>query len=212
MVGRHTDVGMLNEDISGRGIRIILGKQVTGNKLCVPNQIELTQRNCFGRRFLKNLGFLAEAPKSRYCILDYLEIPNLKILAIIRDGDDSVSSMVSRGKNKLRKAARRWSEAIETIYELKQQYGERVMVVAFDDLLLRPGTVLEKVCTFLGITFQEQMLDGYQHNPYYPETELKTEKAHQKKAEKAGSSSITLAPPAYRKYQELLAHARRELR
>jgi hypothetical protein len=198
---------MLNEDVSGRGIGIILGKHVSGNKLCVPNQIRLSHRSFFGRRFLKKMGFVAEAPKSKYCIRDYLELPNLKILGIIRDGNDSVSSMMSRGKRKLKKAARRWSEAVETIYELKKEYGERVLVVTFDELLLQPAGVLERVCKFLGITFQQQMLDGSRHNPYYPEAELKVEKAHGKKQENADFRLSKLVPLACKKYQELVSQA-----
>jgi Sulfotransferase family len=211
MIGRHTDVGMLNEDVSGRGIGIILGKRVSGNKLCIPNQIALSGRNFLGRRFLKNIGLVAEAPKSKYCIRDYLELPNMKILAIIRDGHDSVASMMARGKTRLEKAARRWSEAIETIYELKRAYGDRVMVVAFDDLLLQPATVLQRVCAYLGIAFQEQMLDAAQHNPYYPEGALKAEKAHQSKPESAASPLSTLDFPCDKKYQELRDLAQRNL-
>lgn len=208
MIGRHTDVGMLNEDVSGRGIGIILGKQVSGNKLCVPNQIGLIQRRSLGRRVLKKLGFVAEAPNSKYCIRDYLELPNLKVLAIIRDGNDSIASMMSRGKNKLKKAARRWSEAIEIIDELKRQYGDRVLVVAFDDLLLQPGALLERVCKFLGITFQDQMLDGYKHNPYYPEAELKREKARGMTQANTALRLSQLLPLAHEKYQRLLSEAR----
>ena len=211
MIGRHTDVGMLNEDVSGRGFGKILGKQVRGTKLCVPNQIRLSHRSFFGRRFLKKMGLVAEAPKSKYCIRDYLELPNLKILAIIRDGEDAVASMMARGKNRTRKAARRWREAIETIYELKHQYGERVLVVTFDEVLLRPIVVLQKVCDFLGIGFQEQMLDGHRHNPYYPEAELKVEKAHRKRQEDGGMRLAELLAPAHEKYQELLQRAAQEL-
>jgi hypothetical protein len=211
MIGRHTDVGMLNEDVSGRGSGKILGKQVSGNKLCVPNQIRLSHRSFFGRRFLKKMGFVAEAPRSEYCIRDYLELPNLKILAIIRDGEDAVSSMMARGKTRMRKAARRWREAIETIYELKRQYGERVLVVTFDEMLLRPVALLQEVCGFLGIVFQQQMLDGHRYNPYYPEDELKIEKAHRKRPENDGMQLAELLAPAHEKYLELLQRAAQEL-
>lgn len=207
MVGRHTEVGIVNEDVTGRGIDAVLGKQLTGNKLCVPNQIRLNRRSFAGERFLKRLGFVAEAPKSRYSIRDYLELPNLKVLAIIRDGTDSVSSMMARGKDRLKKAARRWGEAIETIYELKQHYSDRVLVVSFDELLLYPDKVMGRVCEFLGLIFQERMLDGYKYNPYYPETELKTEKAHGEKQPHVQFCVSDLVPPAHAKYQELLSQS-----
>ena len=206
MIGRHTEVGIVNEDITGRGVASVLGKQVTGNKLCVPNQIRLNGRPFFGQRLLKNIGLVSEAPKSQYCIRDYLELPNVKVLAIIRDGNDTVSSMMHRGKTSVRKAARRWGEAIETIFELKQQERERILVVSFDDLVLHPVNTLEMVCKFLGLCFEERMLDAPQHNPYYRETELKTEKTRVARTEKIDLSMENLVPTAYGKYQRLLAH------
>ncbi|GEM_PF-964634 len=208
MIGRHTDVGMVNEDVTGQSIRKVLGKQLTGNKLCVPNQIRLERRHFFAAKALKSLGVVAEAPKSKYSIRDYLDLPNLKLIAIIRDGSASVSSMMVRGRKELRKAARRWAEAIETIDALKRQYGERVLVVNFEDLLLYPESVLRQICAFLNLAFQEPMLQGYEDNPYYPGAQLDTEKAQPRKENGIDSKLSGLAPSAYKKYQALAAAAR----
>lgn len=207
MIGRHTEVGMVNEDVTGRGIRKVLGKQISGNKLCVPNQIRLERRHFFAAAALKKLGLVAEAPKSKYSIRDYLDLPNLKLIAIIRGGG-SISSMMVRGRHGLRKAVRRWAEAIETIEQIKHQYGERVLVLNFEDLLLEPELVLRRVCVFLNLDFQEPMLHGYQDNPYYPGARLDTEKARPRKENGIDSEITILAPSAYKKYQELAADAR----
>ena len=203
MIGRHTDVGIVNEDVTGRGVSSVLGKQVTGNKLCVPNQIRLHGRPFPGQRLLKNLGLISEAPKSQYCIRDYLELSNLKVIAIVRDGDDAVASMMRRGNTGAKKAARRWAEAIETIFELKQRERDRTLIVSFDDLILDPVNTLQSVCRFLDLSFQETMLDAPQHNPYYPGADLKTEKTHSRTA-KSDLYVEKLAPAAYAKYHSLL--------
>jgi hypothetical protein len=204
MIGRHTEVGIVNEDVTGRGVASVLGKQVTGNKLCVPNQICLNRRPFLGQRLLKKIGLVSEAPKSRYCIRDYLELPNLKVLAIIRDGNDSVSSMMRRGETRLRKAARRWAEAIETIYDLKVKEPERVLVVSFDDLVLDPVNTLESVCAFFDLSFEERMLDGPEHNPYYSEAQLIKEKTRGGQTEKIKLFVEKRVPAAYAKYRRLL--------
>jgi Sulfotransferase family len=211
MIGRHTDVGMVNEDVTGRAIRKVLGKQLTGNKLCVPNQIQLRRRDFFAARLLKRLGVIGEAPKSKYCIRDYLELPNLKVIAIIRDGSASISSMMVRGGARLRKAARRWAEAIETIDEINRQYHERVLVVAFEDLLLQPEKTLRKICTFLNVNFQEPMLHGYEDNPSYPGVELDTKKANPKEKTTIDLQLPELMPAAYEKYRALVVQARENL-
>jgi hypothetical protein len=206
MIGRHTEVGIVNEDVTGRGVASVLGKQVTGNKLCVPNQICLNRRPFLGQRLLKKIGLVSEAPKSKYCIRDYLEeLPNLKVLAIIRDGNDSASSMMRRGETRLRKAARRWAEAIETIYDLKVKEPERVLVVSFDDLVLDPVNTLEMVCAFLDLSFEERMLDGPGHNPYYSEVQLVKEKTRGAQPEKILFVE-KYVPAAFAKYRRLLGH------
>jgi hypothetical protein len=211
MIGRHTDVGMVNEDISGKGLIKILGKPLTGNKLCVPNQIQLHRRGGLVLTLLRKLGITSESPRSRHCILDYLELPNLKLVAIVRDGNDSIASMVARGETRFKKAARRWGEAIEAIFELRARFSERVLVVTFEELVLRPANTLEKLCAFLEIEFQEQMMDGYKYNRYYPRNALNKEKAYRHTKEEIDFRLDRLLPTPYDKYQRLLAdcqHAR----
>jgi len=53
MLGCHTEIGILNEDVSGEWLRRILGKRVAGNKLCVPNQIQLKPKHPLAVRFFK---------------------------------------------------------------------------------------------------------------------------------------------------------------
>jgi len=205
MIGRHSDIGMLNEDITGKGLKRVLGKPLTGNKLCVPNQIQLNRRRGLFLTLLRKLGIISESPRSKTCILDYLELPNLKLVAIVRDGNDSISSMMARGETPFRKAARRWGQAIETIYELRERYFERVIVLSFEELVLRPEKTMAKLSAFLGVALQEQMLDGYKYNRYYPGAELNKEKVHRHKKDRVDFHLEELMPAAYDKYQRLLA-------
>lgn len=208
MIARHGEVSMINEDVTGRGMRHLLGRRLTGNKLCVPNQIRLKHKSFFGSRFLKKLGIITESPRSKYSITEYLAFPKLKVVAIIRDGNDSISSMVSRGKSKLKKAARRWAEAVVTIYELKRNYENRILIVAFDDLILKPEETMRSVCQFLGLAFDGQMLDGPKYNPFYPESQLRKEKTRQHREERIDLHLECVVPTAWQKYHELLTQVR----
>jgi hypothetical protein len=208
MIGRHTEVGMLNEDTTGKGFTRLLGKKVTGNKLCVPNQIQL-RKSFLALRLFKKLGFIQESPKSRFSIEEYLQFSNLKVVAIIRDGNDTISSMMSRGKSSFKRAAQRWSQAIETIYELKSRYPRRVCVIAFEDLVLHPETIMNAICRFTELPFQKQMIEGYRYNPKYPESKLDAEKVHRHKREGIDFQLAAKLPSAVGKYQELLASAQR---
>jgi len=205
MIGRHTDVGMVNEDTSGKGLIKVLGKPLTGNKLCVPNQIQLHRRGGLLRTLLRKLGVISESPRSRNCILDYLALPNLKLVAIIRDGNDSISSMVARGETRFKKAVRRWGEAVEIVFELQRRFNDRVLIVSFEELLRHPERTMGRLCEFLEIQFQEQMLDGYKYNRYYPGAGLDKEKAHRYKKDRGDFHLEWLMPATYEKYQRLVA-------
>jgi hypothetical protein len=203
MIGSHSDVGMVNEDVNVRALGRVLGRPFTGVKLCVPNQIRLEKKSFFGSQMLKKFGLIAESPKSHYSITEFLSFPNLKVIGIIRNGNDAVHSMMVRGRSKLGKAARRWSEAIETIHIVKQRYGERVLVVSFDDLVLEPEATLRTACDFLGLSFEDRMLRGQNLNPYYPQAGLDQEKAHRSDERRPDLNLERMVPLACKLYREM---------
>jgi hypothetical protein len=209
MIGSHSDVGMVNEDVDIRALGRVMGKRFTGVKLCVPNQIRLEKKSYFGSQFLKKCGFVAESPKSYFSITEHLSNPDLKVIGIIRNGNDSVRSMMVRGRAKFKKAARRWSEAIETIYTINQRSPERILIVAFEDLVLDPKVTILKVCDFLGLAFEERMLEGHKLNPYYPKDQLDPSKVYRHDREQFDFNLERFAPVAFKHHQELMnaAHA-----
>lgn len=212
MIGSHSDVGMVNEDVDIRALGRVLGKRLTGVKLCVPNQIRLAKKNFFGSHILKKCSMIAESPKSCLSIKEYLSKPNLKVVGVVRNGNDSVRSMMVRGKSKFKKAARRWSEAIETIYTIKKMYPDRILVVTFEDLVLAPGVTMLRICDFLGLAFEDRMLEGHKLNPYYPEPRLDPDKVNRHAKEQFDLDLERLAPLAFIQHQELVARTRDEAR
>jgi sulfotransferase family protein len=204
MIGSHSDVGMVNEDVDIRALGRVMGKRFTGVKLCVPNQIRLEKKSFFGSQFLKKCGLIAESPKSYYSITEHLLNPDLKVIGIIRNGNDSVHSMMVRGRAKFHKAARRWCEAIETIYTVNQRSPERILIVSFEDLILDPRVTIMKVCDFLGLTFEERMLEGQKLNPYYPQARLDPSKVNRHDRERFNLNLEQFAPVAFNHYRALM--------
>lgn len=210
MIGRHTEIGMLNEDTTGKGVMRILGKKVAGNKLCIPNQIQLKRANRLAIPLFKKFGFIREFPKSRYSIEEYLRFSNLKIVAIVRNGDDTISSMMKRGGNNFRRSVWRWEQAVRTIYELRSSYPRRVLVVTFEDLVLTPETVMNTICRFLGLSFEKKMIDGYRYNPKYPGSKLDAEKVDRYKREGVDFQLSVKLPITYGKYKGLLIYTQQD--
>lgn len=168
MISAHSNVAMLIED-KFFAVKKLTGKKVLANKLCIPHQIELSRRSNYFSRLFKKLGMSKNYTASGYNIKDYMHLPDSKILAIIRNGDDVISSIMSRGKKARRIAMHRWEKAIEIIYQLKKENTEKIDVVSYEALLKQPEQILRQVSDFLDIEFESQMLEGYKYNILYPD-------------------------------------------
>jgi hypothetical protein len=203
MISRHTEIAVLNED-KGWALRRVLGKTVVGNKRCIPNQIELKRRGPLHFRFLKDLGLAKEYQSSEYSIEDYLTLPNIKIVGLIRGGNDVISSVMGRSEKGFRGASYRWCRAVEIIHELARRVPETVLVVSFESLVLRPKQNMERVAAFLNVEYQDRMLEGPEYNPWYPEAGMNYDKVDRAKREKIDFNLPRRFPAVYRKYENLL--------
>jgi hypothetical protein len=194
MISRHADIGVLNED-DGWSMRRLVGKLVVGNKRCIPNQIEMKRRGTLRLRLWKKMGFMKEYQSSRFSIEDYLTLPDIKVIGIIRNGNDAVSSGMRRGRKSFDGAAYRWCRAIEIMHEVAMRYPESVLIVSFEDL----------VAAFLEVDYQERMLEGPIYNPWYPEAGMNEEKVNRSEKENVDFQLDEKFPSFHAQYLKLLA-------
>lgn len=204
MISRHSEIAIINED-RGWAMRRILGKAVVGNKRCVPNQIELQKRSFFHFRFLKSLGLAMEYQSSQYSIEDYLGLANLKIIGLIRSGNDVVSSIMNRSEKNFRGASYRWCRAIEVLYEIRRRAPGSFAVVSFESLVTHPVENMQKIAAFLQVEYQDRMLEGPKYNPWYPEEGMNAEKVNRSEKQRVDYRLAEKFPEVCRKYEELLA-------
>jgi hypothetical protein len=207
MIARHTEIGILNE-YKTWAMRRLLGRAIVGNKRCVPNQIEMKKRNRFHLRLFKTIGWAKEYQSSEYSIEDYLSLPGIRIIGLIRDGNDVISSVMDRSEKRFRVASYRWRRAVEVIHELKVRHPQIVLIISFEDLVLNPQANMERVAVFLRVEYQERMLEGPRYNPWYGESELNPEKVQRAKKQQIDFHLATRFPAAYKKYQELFAQSK----
>jgi Cdc6-like AAA superfamily ATPase len=205
MISRHTEIGVLNED-KGWAMRKLLGKSIVGNKRCIPNQIEIKKRSRLYVRLWKKIGLAKEYQSSRFCIEDYLTLPHIKVIGIIREGNDGISSGMRRGKKGFRGASYRWCRAIEIIHELKTRFPELVLVVSFEDLVMRPKENMQRIAEFLNVEYQDRMLEGPAYNPWYPESGMNEEKVNRSEKDKIDFKLEEKFPSIQAQYRELLRH------
>lgn len=185
MLGCHPDIAILNDDLSCAEFNL-LAKRVRGNKLCVPNEIELTHSrfmklcdttvtrsqqfiNRINRRIGKSTS-VPRGPKSRLSIRGYeMVAQNLKIIGIIRSPADVVKSIVSRGRQTEKTANHRWKRSIEVLFELSQDRKPEteLLIVQYDQLVTSPGPTIKRCLSALDCEYTGAVLDGHLHTGQY---------------------------------------------
>ncbi|NNE36156.1 MAG: sulfotransferase [Rhodothermales bacterium] len=204
MIGCHPDIAMLNEDF-GHAVFNLVSKPVVGNKLCVPNQIELSERGSYVRRQFQKRNFRQYAPQADLSIEDYLS-RNANIVATVRHPDRVIGSIVSRGKKNVKLATYRWARSIEIIDTLVQQHAARVLVLAYPFLVSEPENVMRSVSSFVGVEYDPAMLEGYAHTPIYANKEIDSSKAEEMHLP-VSDGILTAHAETVSKYESLIALA-----
>jgi len=90
--------------------------------------------------------------------------PNATIIHLIRDGRDCAVSRVRRwGARSIPELAHGWCFKVNSTRQAGRLYGDRYREIRYEDLVRSPETVLRKVCSWIGVSFDPVMLDYYKH-------------------------------------------------
>jgi hypothetical protein len=111
---------------------------------------------------------------------------------------------MGRSEKSFRVASYRWRRAVEVIYALKKAHPELVLVLSFEDLINHPKENAERIAAFLGVEYQDRMLEGPLYNPWYPEAGMNKDKVNRAERESIDFKLAERFPAIYRQYQELL--------
>ena len=101
-----------------------------------------------------------------------------KVVFIVRDGRTCVRSKVNRKGMTPGEACQLWQYGVGVLRFLRAR-GERLHEVRYEDLVEDPERVLRGVCGFLGVPFEEGMLEGVgnpQMQPTYRQGEVDASK------------------------------------
>jgi len=84
--------------------------------------------------------------------------PNARVLHIVRDARDYVlSSQAAWGKNIFR-SAQNWQNSLSKLERDSQKFGSDFLETKFEDILIQPESELTRICHWLGIEFDSEML------------------------------------------------------
>lgn len=212
MIGSHTHVAMHNEVLDTTFMKT-LGKPLVGNKLCVPNQIELTAKKpawlrLLGRSAHERLyrwNYFENRPESVLSIEDYLQPPHpVKIIGIIRNGNAVITSIMRRGQQSFETAAHRWCRGVDILHTLHERMGDDFFLLTFERLVSTPEATMRDVSPFLAVPFESGMLEGYAHTPIYSNGGIDPNRASQHKRDGIDYRLREHFPDTMVRYDELM--------
>lgn len=87
--------------------------------------------------------------------------PELKVIALYRDPRGQVNSIIRKrfGSRLISANAFAWKIAQKRIFSFEKKFSDDILKVRYEDMITDTRTVVEKVCKFAGISFEEGMLD-----------------------------------------------------
>src|SRR6056297_1330181 len=141
MLGRHSEVNMLFESITGDTMKLI-GKKYCGNKLLAWRQIRIDQKSSkFGHLINRIVNFdfgvnnhkhhrIRIFPTSSLSIQDYID-NGARVITIFRDKQQVVNSILNRTEMTKTQAEEEYDKALEQMSYLKKVAHE----VNFNELV-----------------------------------------------------------------------------
>jgi hypothetical protein len=86
--------------------------------------------------------------------------PDARFVVLVRDGRDVALSLkrMPFGPNNAWAAAQWWARGIRAGERAREQHPDQVMVVRYEDVVASPREEVPRVCEFLGLRFEEDML------------------------------------------------------
>ena len=123
--------------------------------------------------------WLEKTPKHyRYADAIARYVPAARLVHVIRDGRDTVASIRDRAarfpdefghQHDPAYGVRLWNRAVRQA--LRRASSGRDLVIHYETFATQPGAVLERLCTFLGLGFDERMLDQVLESDVYASSE-----------------------------------------
>lgn len=102
-----------------------------------------------------------KTPLNTFAMYELKDVfPNAKFIHIIRNPYDSIASYLKSGiYNDIERATFRWRKSVEEAFEFGEKYPNIYFELTYEDLVTNTNTIVKKICSFLDIDYESQMLE-----------------------------------------------------
>jgi hypothetical protein len=123
-----------------------------------PNYVRCVLE-CYGERYGKPM-IGEKTPQHLWYVPLMLEwYPNAKVIWLLRDGRDTVVALDRLHGRGVRRTSFYWRMFARFGMKWERKYPNNLIRVRFEDLVFEPKKLLQRLCTFLGVEYEERMLD-----------------------------------------------------
>lgn len=185
LVGSHPECVAMSECLSCEEGKIVSPAKVIANKLCCPNQVQLTHPppRTLGQRLLDRYwnelyirlrGGVPEdyVPGGSVSISGYVEQKDAQLLFILREPNQVIDSIIRRGGQSRDRAVARWANGIQEMSAAYAKFEGSTYVVKFSDLITKTEQLLQSICKFVNLNYHEEMVGEYKNTPQYNKNQL----------------------------------------
>ena len=172
LIGRHSLVTMLNEVCDKEAISSGIGKPYIGFKIPYPT-IHLTKRRSRWHGFifhktggLRNFihsvtGWHIQMWRGSYYSINDFEDMGAYIIVVTRKREDFISSCLNRTHLGEKQAKRIHDRFMDILPQIPNK-----CTVSMEGLTTNTEAELVRICKYIGLEYESQMLEGYKYNRY----------------------------------------------
>ena len=177
ILGAHKDINMLNQPTEMNENRLI-GKKYQGAKYLVFNSIRWSYkstriRNLFINKLGKIITLFKEPyllkPQLRYNIKDLIK-KECKIILIYREPQENIKSLIRNSGFTLEEAEYAYYEAMKVMTLIATNSDH--LKISLAELTKHKIKSLRKICEYIDIPYDSQMLNGAKYQYTYPHTKI----------------------------------------
>ena len=103
--------------------------------------------------------WVEKTPSNAYCLIDFLQYFDGKVIHIVRDPLDNIASMVNRGDSVYTAVCH---YLLNNAFALRTKDHPAQLLVRYESLVSQPSKTVAAICDFLALKFEESMLESSQ--------------------------------------------------